>query len=62
MDRNRGASQREGRLQVKLPAVRSHESQGLAAPHIQERIKNGASEAGTGRGCLFGEAFKKVAT
>jgi len=48
-------------LEVKLQAVRCHESQGLTAPQIQERIRNRASEVGRARGYLFGEGFKKLA-
>jgi LmbE family N-acetylglucosaminyl deacetylase len=50
-----------GTLDLKLQAVRCHESQGLTASHIQERIRNRASEIGRARGYLFGEAFKKLA-
>jgi len=47
-------------IEIKLQAVRCHESQGLAAPQIQERIKNRASEVGRAKGYSFGEAFKKM--
>ena len=48
-------------VEVKLQAVRCHESQGLTAPQIQERIRNRAAEVGRARGYLFAEAFKKLA-
>ena len=47
-------------IEVKLQAVRCHESQGLAAPQIQERIRNRALEVGRGKGYPYGEAFKKM--
>jgi len=47
-------------LELKLQAVRCHESQGLTAPGVQERIRNRASEVGEAKGYLYGEAFKKI--
>jgi LmbE family N-acetylglucosaminyl deacetylase len=47
-------------IELKLQAVRCHESQGLASPKIQERIRNRALEVGKFRGYLCGEAFKKI--
>lgn len=48
-------------IEIKLEAVRCHESQGLTAQAVQERIRNRASEVGNGKGCLYAEAFKKIA-
>ena len=45
---------------IKLQAVRCHGSQGLAAPQVQERIKNRASEVGQAKGYPYGEVFKKI--
>jgi LmbE family N-acetylglucosaminyl deacetylase len=45
---------------LKLQAVRCHESQGLAAPRIQERIRNRALEVGQAQGISFAEAFKRI--
>ena len=47
-------------IELKLQAVRCHGSQGLAAPQIQERIRNRALEVGRVKGYSFGEAFKKM--
>jgi LmbE family N-acetylglucosaminyl deacetylase len=47
-------------IELKLQAVRCHESQGLASQKIQERIRNRALEVGKFRGYLYGEAFKKI--
>jgi len=47
-------------IELKLQAVRCHESQGLASQKIQERIRNRALEVGKLRGYLYGEAFKKI--
>lgn len=47
-------------IEVKLQAVRCHESQSLTAPEVQERIRNRASEVGKAKGYIFGEAFKKI--
>ena len=48
-------------IELKLKAVRCHESQGLTAPWVQERIRNRASEVGKIKGYRYGEAFKKIA-
>ena len=48
-------------IELKLQAVRCHESQGLTAPQVQERIRNRALEAGKIKGYLYAEAFKKIA-
>ena len=47
-------------IELKLQAVRCHESQGLTRPEIQDRIRNRALEVGRGRGYLYGEAFKRI--
>ncbi len=47
-------------FELKLQAVRCHQSQGLHSPAVQERIRNRASETGKTRGYLYGEAFKKI--
>jgi LmbE family N-acetylglucosaminyl deacetylase len=47
-------------IEIKLQAVRCHESQGLTAPQVQDRIRNRASEVGRAKGYSFGEAFKKM--
>ena len=48
-------------IELKLQAVRCHESQGLTAPGVQDRIRNRASEVGRAKGYKLGEAFKKIA-
>jgi LmbE family N-acetylglucosaminyl deacetylase len=47
-------------IELKLQAVRCHESQGLTSREVQERIRNRASEVGRAKGYLYGEAFKKI--
>jgi len=47
-------------IEIKLQAARCHESQGLTAPEVQERIRNRALEVGRAKGYLYGEAFKKI--
>lgn len=47
-------------IELKLKAVRCHESQGLGSKEVQERVRKRASEVGKARGYLFGEAFKKI--
>jgi LmbE family N-acetylglucosaminyl deacetylase len=47
-------------IELKLQAVRCHESQGLTSLEVQERIRNRASEVGGAKGNTFGEAFKKI--
>ncbi len=47
-------------IEIKLQAVRCHESQGLTAPQVQDRIRNRASEVGRAKGYSFGEAFKRM--
>jgi len=47
-------------IEIKLQAVRCHESQGLAAKEVQERIRNRALEVGKAKSYLYGEAFKKI--
>ncbi len=47
-------------IEIKLQAVRCHESQGLAAPQVQDRIRNRALEVGKIGGFAYGEAFKKI--
>ena len=47
-------------LEVKLRAVRCHESQGLTSQEVQQRIRNRAIEVGRSQGYLYGEAFKKI--
>ena len=47
-------------IDLKLKAVRCHQSQGLTAQWVQERIRNRASEMGKVKGYTFGEAFKKI--
>ena len=49
-----------GTIDLKLRAVRCHESQGLAAPQVQERIRNRALEVGRAKGYPYAEAFKKI--
>jgi LmbE family N-acetylglucosaminyl deacetylase len=49
------------RIELKLQAVRCHESQGLTSQEVQTRIRNRASEVGGAKGYTFGEAFKKIA-
>lgn len=49
-----------GSVELKLQAVRCHESQGLTAKEVQERIRNRALEVGRTKGFLYGEAFKKI--
>jgi len=47
-------------IEIKLQAVRCHESQGLTAKAVQERIRNRALEVGKIKGYRYGEAFKKI--
>jgi len=47
-------------IELKLQAVRCHESQGLTAKEVQDRIRNRALEVGKAKGYLYGEAFKKI--
>lgn len=47
-------------IEIKLEAVRCHVSQGLTAPHVQERIRNRAHEVGASAGCAYAEAFKRI--
>ena len=47
-------------IEIKLQAVRCHESQGLTAKAVQERIRNRALEVGKIKGYHYGEAFKKI--
>jgi LmbE family N-acetylglucosaminyl deacetylase len=47
-------------IEIKLEAVRCHESQGLTAQAVQERIRNRALEVGKAKGYLYAEAFKKI--
>ena len=47
-------------FELKLQAVRCHQSQGLHSPAVQERIRNRALEVGKAQGYLYGEAFKKI--
>lgn len=47
-------------IELKLQAVRCHESQGLTAREVQERIRNRASEVGKAKGYFYGEAFKRI--
>ena len=47
-------------IEIKLQAVICHESQGLAAPQVQDRIRNRALEVGKIGGFAYGEAFKKI--
>ena len=47
-------------IDLKLKAVRCHESQGLGAQWVQDRVRNRASEMGKAKGYTFGEAFKKI--
>ncbi len=47
-------------FELKLQAVRCHQSQGLHSPAVQERIRSRASEVGKTQGFLYGEAFKKI--
>jgi LmbE family N-acetylglucosaminyl deacetylase len=49
-----------GTIELKLQAVRCHESQGLAAQGVQDRIRNRALEVGKSGGYAYGEAFKKI--
>jgi LmbE family N-acetylglucosaminyl deacetylase len=49
-----------GTIDLKLQAVRCHQSQGLAAAQVQERIRNRASEVGRVKGYGFGEAFIRM--
>ena len=48
-------------IEIKLQAVRCHESQGLTAKEVQDRIRNRAMEVGKIKGYRYGEAFKKIA-
>jgi LmbE family N-acetylglucosaminyl deacetylase len=48
-----------GIIEIKLQAVRCHQSQGLDSQEVQERIRNRALEVGKVKGFLYGEAFKK---
>ena len=47
-------------IEVKLQAVRCHESQGLTSQEVQARIRNRALEVGRAKGFLYAEAFKKI--
>jgi LmbE family N-acetylglucosaminyl deacetylase len=47
-------------VELKLQAVRCHESQGLSAPKVQDRIRNRALEVGKIGGFAYGEAFKRI--
>lgn len=47
-------------MEVKLQAVRCHESQGLGSKEVQDRIKNRALEVGKIKEYLYGETFKKI--
>lgn len=47
-------------LEVKLQAVRCHQSQGLSAKEVQERIRDRALEVGRSQGFLCGEAFRRI--
>jgi len=47
-------------FELKLQAVRCHQSQGLHFPPVQDRIRNRALEVGKVQGYLYGEAFKKI--
>jgi LmbE family N-acetylglucosaminyl deacetylase len=47
-------------IEIKLEAVRCHESQGLTAQAVQERIRYRALEVGKAKGYLYAEAFKKI--
>ncbi|MCX5909132.1 MAG: PIG-L family deacetylase [Deltaproteobacteria bacterium] len=49
-----------GTIEIKLQAVRCHQSQGLTAQEVQERIRNRALEVGRAKGFLYAEAFKKI--
>jgi len=47
-------------IELKLQAVRCHQSQGLASREVQERIRNRALEVGKIKGFLYAEAFKRI--
>ncbi len=47
-------------IEIKLRAVRCHESQGLTSREVQERIRNRALEMGRRKNYSYGEAFKKI--
>lgn len=47
-------------IELKLRSVQCHESQGLTAQEVQERIRNRALEVGRGKEYLYAEAFKRI--
>jgi len=47
-------------IELKLQAVRCHQSQGLTTREVRERIRNRALEVGKVKGFLYAEAFKRI--